>query len=358
MTTTSKLIDGAVEVVFSFDTTGSMYPALSQVRRNIRATATRLMKEIPGIRIGIIAHGDYCDKGSTYVTKILDITDDADRITRFVDKVEPTGGGDAPECYELVLNEAKDMSWTPNYTKCLVMIGDDVPHGPAHNPRRLDWRVELAGLITKGIQVYGVQALGRSHATAFYKELAEKSGGFHLNLDQFSAVTDMILAICYKQTGDAKLEDLERELGGAGRMNRSMNDVFTTLLKRSKSVRHYATPGLAAVPPSRFQVLAVDKDASIMDFVQDNGLRFHTGRGFYEFTKTETIQAKKEVVLVERKTGDMYTGVAARALLGLPEGVNARIKPTSLADYMVFVQSTSSNRRLKGGTRFLYEVAD
>src|SRR5580704_12128334 len=95
-----------VEVVFSFDTTGSMYPCLTQVRRNIKDTVTRLVKEVPAIRIGIIAHGDYCDKGSTYITKRLNLTDNADAICKFVTKVEPTGGGDAPECYELVLHEA------------------------------------------------------------------------------------------------------------------------------------------------------------------------------------------------------------------------------------------------------------
>jgi hypothetical protein len=48
-----------IEVVFSFDTTGSMYPCLTQVRRKIETTVSRLLNEIEGIRIGIIARGDY-----------------------------------------------------------------------------------------------------------------------------------------------------------------------------------------------------------------------------------------------------------------------------------------------------------
>ena len=124
------MIRNNVEVVFSFDTTGSMYPCLTQVRKKVKGTVQRLAKEIPGIRIGIIAHGDYCDKNSSYVTKALDLTDDADAISRFVEKVGPTGGGDAPECYELVLKEAQGLSWSKGYTKALVMIGDDVPHPP------------------------------------------------------------------------------------------------------------------------------------------------------------------------------------------------------------------------------------
>ena len=41
--------DYSIEVVFSFDTTGSMYPCLTQVRRKVKETVTRLMKDIPGL---------------------------------------------------------------------------------------------------------------------------------------------------------------------------------------------------------------------------------------------------------------------------------------------------------------------
>jgi hypothetical protein len=86
-----------IEIVFSFDTTGSMYPCLTQVRRKLNNTIARLLNEIPGIRIGIIAHGDYCDAGSTYVTKHFDLSGDVKQICNFVETVEATGGGDAPE---------------------------------------------------------------------------------------------------------------------------------------------------------------------------------------------------------------------------------------------------------------------
>src|SRR5262249_57729389 len=154
-----------VEVVFSFDTTGSMYPCLTQVRRNVKNTVTGLSEEIPGIRIGIIAHGDYCDAGSTYVTKHLDLTDDVKRICDFVETVQPTGGGDAPECYELVLKEAQDLHWTAGTNKALVVIGDDVPHPAAHTPGKIDWRTELGKLTEAGVAVYGVQALNRKPAS-------------------------------------------------------------------------------------------------------------------------------------------------------------------------------------------------
>ncbi len=195
-----------IEVVFSFDTTGSMYPCLTQVRRNLKSTVTRLLDEIPGIRIGIIAHGDYCDAGSTYVTKHMDLSGNVDTICNFVQTVEATGGGDAPECYELVLHEAQSFSWSPTSIKTLVMIGDDIPHAPAQTPQKLNWRKELEKLTKLDITVYGIQALNRSHATLFYKELADQSGGFHLNLDQFSYITDFFLSVCYQQSSQDQLQ--------------------------------------------------------------------------------------------------------------------------------------------------------
>lgn len=353
----ASVIDNRVEIAFSFDTTGSMYPCLAQVRKKLRGTVSRLMKEIPGIRIGIIAHGDYCDAGSTYVTKVLDLTDDEDAVVRFVDRVGQTGGGDAPECYELVLHEAQSLSWTVGYTRAFVLIGDDVPHAPNQNPKKLDWRKEVDALGRMGVPVYGVQALGRRHATPFYKELAEKSGGFHLSLDQFAHVTDMLLAVCYKQASDTQLQAYEAEVVQQGRMSRGLNAMFSTMLKR-KTPSMFGAADLRAVPPGRFQVLDVDRAMPIKDFVQENGLGFKTGRGFYEFTKTETIQGHKEVVLMDRKTGDLYSGERARELLGLPEGETVRIRPANLEKYAVFVQSTSANRKLTGGSKFLYEVED
>ncbi len=51
-----------IDLLFSFDTTGSMYPCLTQVRRYVEQTTKDLFKFIPNIRIGIIAHGDYYDR--------------------------------------------------------------------------------------------------------------------------------------------------------------------------------------------------------------------------------------------------------------------------------------------------------
>ena len=349
-----------IDVVISFDTTGSMYPVLTQVRRKIKQAVNRLMSELPGIHIGIIAHGDYCDAGSTYVTRHLNLTHDTTAIIDFVTNTQATHGGDAPECYELVLYEAQALAWRPDATRVFVLIGDDVPHPPAANPQHLNWRTEVAALTTQGVSVYAVQALNRRHATPFYRELAHTSGGFHLSLDQFAEITDMLMAICYRQDSsiDPKIQMYEEEVQRQGRMSRSLKRAFATLQGRVPTVEETGPIDLRAVPSGRFQVLEVDEAQPIQTFAERNGLIFKAGKGFYEFTKTETIQARKEIVLQHRAAGDLFAGNQARVMLGLPIGEDARIPPTHLAEYRVFVQSTSYNRKLVGRTRFLYEVAD
>lgn len=319
---------------------------------------SRLFNQIPDLRVGIIAHGDYCDETSTYVTKKLELTNDRFRLYQFVTNVSPTGGGDAPECYELVLHEARSFEWGSG-TKTLVMIGDDVPHPPSYpgNTGKLDWRNEIELLIKMGVNVYGVQALNRGHATPFYREIARRTGGFHLTLDQFSSVVELVMAICYRQSGLDQLKIFEEEVGRSGRMNRNLDEMFGILFGRqTPSTRFKRSRNLEAVPIGRFQVMYVDDDQPIRDFVEDNGLIFKKGRGFYQLTKTETIQEYKEVVLREDATGDLYGGEKARELLGLPRTGSTRTRPVVPTGYTAFVQSTSVNRKLIGDTEFLYEV--
>lgn len=354
----------SIEIVFSFDTTGSMAPCLDQVRRNLENTIGSLFKELPDLKIGLIAHGDYCDARTTYVTKHVDLTSDLYTLTQFTRSAGRTGGGDSEECYELVLHEARhNFNWSLNAKKIFVLIGDDVAHSVnyAMNTKRLDWKTEAINLAEAGISVYTVQCLSRRHAESFYDKVAELGKGYHLYLDQFSDILNLIYAIVYKQVSPEKLQNYEDQVAKSGSMNRTLDKSFSVLAGRPRDAkgRFVSTkPGLEPVAPGRFQMLNIDKECDIRSFVQDHDLVFTPGKGFYEFTKSEEIQARKEIVLRDKVTGDMFSGDKARELLGIPIGAKITISPRTAkaVPYDVFVQSTSYNRKLKPGTRFLYEV--
>lgn len=347
--------DGPIEVVVSFDTTGSMYPCLTQVRTHVRTMIRDLFAGIPDIRMGIIAQGDY---GDVYETKHTGLSNNQDDLCRFVETVSSTCGGDYEECYELVLREAyTKIKWSVGARKVLIMIGDAIPHAPTsyRNRDKIDWRKEAQELVRHGVNVYSVQALNSRHAdTTFWKPLAQETGGIHLTLNQFSHAKDYIMAICYHSQSQMQLQNFREQVQTEGRMNRSLHAMFSALLRDSTAFGG-EDEGLEPVTPSRFQVLEVGTEKiSIKQFAQDNGLTFKVGRGFYEFTKPEIISDKKEVVLMSKRTGDMFTGDEAARRVGA--GGTGRIKPSDLERWRVFVQSTSVNRVLVPHTGFLYEV--
>jgi len=108
--------------------------------------------------------------------------------------------------------------------------------------------------------------------------------------------------------------------------------------------------------PTKFQVFNVDDDIEIKAFCELMRIRFVKGRGFYEFIKPEIIQPQKEIVLMNKETGDLYEGEVARTMAGIGD-TRAKIKPAHLEKYRIFIQTTSTNRKLVRNQGFLYEVA-
>ncbi|MFJ8387720.1 vWA domain-containing protein [Streptomyces sp. NPDC094438] len=113
--------------------------------------------------------------------------------------------------------------------------------------------------------------------------------------------------------------------------------------------------GLTPVEPSKYQLIPVAREAAIRDWVIECGHTYRTGCAFYQLSKSEKIQARKQIAVLEKKTDRVYTGPEARALLGLPNA-EARVKPDHNDDFTIFVQSTSVNRKLVAHTRLLLMI--
>lgn len=188
-------------MVVSFDTTGSMSPCIAQVRQNLKNLVESMTQDIPGLKIGLIAHGDYCD-GDNCIN-VLDLTDDLEKIMNFITNTPNTSGGDAPECYELALQTAKGLSW-PEEGGSLVMIGDATPH--EQNPNNIDWRAEIKALREKKVKVFPLQCLYNSHAkdnNLFWEEVSGLGGTPLLMLESFGDSANHLEALGYAAAGEA-----------------------------------------------------------------------------------------------------------------------------------------------------------
>ncbi|XP_045199051.2 uncharacterized protein LOC123553388 [Mercenaria mercenaria] len=243
------LPNGPMEIVFSFDTTGSMYSYLEEVRGRVSDMIQRLQADIPGIKIAIFAHGDYCDR-KTYVTKYIDFTDDVAKLVAFVNNVKRTSGGDADECYELVLHEVRTkLTWTPGSQRALVMIGDCRPHEPdySQNKLKLDWRKEADSLAVVGVRIYSVQCGSNSYADEFYGDIAKKTCGQHLKLEDFKNIFDFLMTVCYRENGDDLFQNYEKEVRArTGAIHKDLDKLFGDLRDKAPTVPTTVSPSAAA----------------------------------------------------------------------------------------------------------------
>lgn len=101
----------------------------------------------------------------------------------------------------------------------------------------------------------------------------------------------------------------------------------------------------------------VEYDGSIKSFVADvKGKSFDVGKGYYQLTKRERVQARKNILLRHKKTGKIYGGPRAKEMIGLPAiSDEMTINPGNNGWFEIYIQSTSDNRILARGSRLLYK---
>ena len=99
--------------------------------------------------------------------------------------------------------------------------------------------------------------------------------------------------------------------------------------------------------------------SSIREFVEHKlGDKMLKGAAFYKLVagkKTaDKVQENKVIMIRDKDTKVVYSGQAARDMLGLPKYGVAKLRPGDLGQWEVFIQSTSVNRVLPVDTEVLY----
>lgn len=130
---------------------------------------------------------------------------------------------------------------------------------------------------------------------------------------------------------------------------RGTRSIFST---GADAVNKKTVSQLTPLKKGEYTLYEVEDKVRIDEFFRMNVGYYHAGIGYYQLTKTETIQPQKNIVVVERKTNKAFGGPEARQLIGLPDKA-VRVKPDENPEYDIFVQSTSVNRNLMPNTRVL-----
>lgn len=205
-----KAVDGMLDMVIAFDTTGSMCHYIEVVKKHVIDLIPKLFAANPKLKVSIVAFGDYCDMrsksdfGNAY--QVIDLTDNEDKLIRFVKKARNTGGGDGDEFYELVLKKIiEETSWREGSTKSVLLIADASPHGIGYSfgdiiiNNQINWREEAKKAAAKGIKIDTMQC----GSNRWYKELSKITNGINLPFKTDSKTSQVIEAASYARGGES-----------------------------------------------------------------------------------------------------------------------------------------------------------
>jgi hypothetical protein len=135
----------AVDIVLCIDTTMSMRPVLESVKSSALSFHERLSsvmaekgKGISQLRVKVIAFRDYGDRADDAMeeTDFLQLPGSAGAYEDFVRRLEPRGGGDAPESGLEALALAVRSPWEKGLDRRrhVVVVFTDAPAHPLRSP--------------------------------------------------------------------------------------------------------------------------------------------------------------------------------------------------------------------------------
>lgn len=207
----SSTTDGMLDMVIAFDTTGSMSAYINAVKTHVKELVPKLFSSNPDLRIGIVAFGDYCDMrskdnfGKAY--QVLDLTNDENKIIKFINEAQNTSGGDGDEFYELVIKKiTEETVWREGSTKAVLLIADAAPHRVGYTYKsivsnaQIDWKEEAKKASKLGIK-FDTMTIDPMYVE-WYKELSAMTNGVSVPFKNSGKTSQVIEAAALSRGGE------------------------------------------------------------------------------------------------------------------------------------------------------------
>lgn len=132
---------------------------------------------------------------------------------------------------------------------------------------------------------------------------------------------------------------------------------------------YYVQPNLSAVTQAdlnkltdlshKFKVHTVTHEAEIQPFIEGKtGNPYIFGSAYFQLSKKEKVGGDKEVLIRDKATKRIFGGDEARKLVGLPAAAlnqDSKIEPGNHANFDIFLESRSPNRKLVRGSLVLHD---
>jgi hypothetical protein len=122
-------VPAKADIEIAIDTTGSMTDSINQAKADAAAVVSQLQGAVPDTEFAVVQFKDSGDSPEYQLVQAL--TGSASDVQTALNGLSAGGGGDDPEAYNLVFNNAEDVAtgWRSGSRKFVVVIGDAQPHG-------------------------------------------------------------------------------------------------------------------------------------------------------------------------------------------------------------------------------------
>lgn len=224
----------SLEIVFMFDTTGSMDVYLSEVQMHVQLILREIRKRVPDARIAIIVYKDH--EQGPYVTLTHPFSDQEDELISFLrsSQIAPGAGGGGAEAVECALFEANQLDWSAGTKgKAIILIGDKPPHGVMDTfdecASGRDYRVETNHLIDKHVKIYSVLCNNVEETRSTFQWFADKTGGKFVTLEEIHDLVDLIVAVSIRESNPLLLQAYTDELRQKGTLTDTKRKLLQSL---------------------------------------------------------------------------------------------------------------------------------
>jgi Mg-chelatase subunit ChlD len=263
-----------LEMVFVIDTTGSMGGLIEGAKQRVWGIINEVMQTPahPSVRVGLVA---YRDHGDQYVTQILPLTNDLDKVYTTLMDYRADGGGDGPEDVRQALSDGvRKAGWAKSSSdtaQIVFLVGDAPPHDDYN--QEPDTLVTTAEAVGAGMVVNTIQCGAEDQTRQVWQRIASRGEGRYFAIAQDGGV--QMVATPY----DARLSELGNRLGstylayggGAGMAGEDFRGAAKARQVRTESEVSGAAP--VAAQADRAVNKALNKDAYVGDLLQsiENG---------------------------------------------------------------------------------------
>jgi Mg-chelatase subunit ChlD len=258
-----------LELVFVLDTTGSMGGLIEGAKQRIWGIVNEVMQTParPQVRVGLVAYRDNSDQ---YVTQILPLTNDLDKVYTTLMDFQAGGGGDWPENVRRALADGvRDAGWSrpsPNVAQILFLVGDAPPHEDYR--QEPDTLTTTAEAVQRGMTVNTIQCGAAQDTRRAWEQIARRGEGQYFAIAQDGGV--QTVATPY----DARLSELASKLGstymayGGGAGPTGSRFRAEAAARQDAAERKVAAEAPAAATADRAANKALNRDAYVGDLLQ------------------------------------------------------------------------------------------